>query len=84
MTMKAVRALDRTRKAERRRALPTAQLLFIAGWLGLIQQLGGIFFSLIAAAFGGGFATPLVMAAAALAFIASAAAIPAPSTGRVG
>ena len=55
-----------------------------SAWLGLIQQLGGIFFSLIAAALGGGLATPLVMAAAALAFIASAAAIPAPSTGRVG
>ena len=55
-----------------------------SAWLGLIQQLGGIFFSLIAAALGGGFATPLVMAAAALAFIASAAAIPAACDGRVG
>jgi DHA1 family bicyclomycin/chloramphenicol resistance-like MFS transporter len=55
-----------------------------SAWLGLIQQLGGIVFSLIAAAFGGGFATPLVMVAAALAFIASAAAIPDPHTERFG
>lgn len=55
-----------------------------SAWLGLIQQLGGILFSLIAAALGGGGATPLVMAAAALAFIASAAAIPQPQAGRIG
>jgi hypothetical protein len=55
-----------------------------SAWLGLIQQLGGILFSLIAAALGGGVATPLVMAAAALAFIASAAAIPQPQAGRIG
>ncbi len=54
-----------------------------SAWLGLIQQLGGILFSLVAAALGGGIATPLVMAVAALAFIASAAAIPEPRTGRV-
>jgi hypothetical protein len=47
-----------------------------SAWLGLAQQLGGIAFALIAAAFGGGMATPLVMAAAALAFVASVAAIP--------
>ena len=47
-----------------------------SAWLGLIQQLGGIAFALIAAALGGGTATPLVMAAAALAFVASIAAIP--------
>jgi DHA1 family bicyclomycin/chloramphenicol resistance-like MFS transporter len=55
-----------------------------SAWLGLIQQLGGIVFSLIAAALGGGLATPLVMAAAALAFIASAAAIPRPPAARIG
>jgi DHA1 family bicyclomycin/chloramphenicol resistance-like MFS transporter len=55
-----------------------------SAWLGLIQQLGGIVFSLIAAALGGGLATPLVMAAAALAFIASAAAIPQPPAARIG
>lgn len=44
--------------------------------LGLIRQFGGIAFALIAAAFGGGMATPLVMAAAALAFVACVAAIP--------
>lgn len=55
-----------------------------SAWLGLIQQLGGILFSLIATALGGGMATPLVMAGAALAFIASAAAIPEPPARRVG
>jgi DHA1 family bicyclomycin/chloramphenicol resistance-like MFS transporter len=48
-----------------------------SAWLGLIQQLGGIAFSLVAAAFGGGVATPLVMSAAALGFIACVAGIPA-------
>lgn len=39
-----------------------------SAWLGLLQQMGGIALSLVAARFGGGSATPLVMAAGAVIF----------------
>ncbi len=43
-----------------------------SAWLGLAQQLGGIALSLLAAAYGGGMATPLVMGVGALGFAACA------------
>jgi DHA1 family bicyclomycin/chloramphenicol resistance-like MFS transporter len=43
-----------------------------SAWLGLAQQIGGIALSLLAARYGGGMATPLVMGVGALGFAACA------------
>ncbi len=48
-----------------------------SAWLGLFQQVGGIALSLVAAHFGGGLATPLVMSLGAVLF-ACAVFVPAP------
>lgn len=48
-----------------------------SAWLGLFQQVGGIALSLVAAHFGGGLATPLVMSLGAVLF-AGAVFVPAP------